>query len=725
MHSNERGSLQVVGIVILLLILVGIGVFSGILAGYLKNAPSVEDVDIESHRSLPTVIYDAGGQVLTRLMVENRAWVPLSSVPSDLVNAIVAVEDHTFYDHHGISLRRIAGALWHDLKHMSPDQGGSTITAQLARNVFLSQEKTIDRKIWEALYAFQLERRYTKDEILEYYLNWIYMGHGVYGVEAASQLYFGKPVTELSLGQCALIAGLAKGGEVYSPYKNMEAALQRRQIVLKRMADVGYISPEEASIAADEPVKLVGLKESGNTVGKYVRYMVRDYLTGKYGKDAVYRGGLTVKTTIDLKAQQAAEQAFTSLLPTGRIEEREGYSLTYPQCALVAIDPQTGAIRALVGGRGEDEYNRATKAMRSPGSSMKPFVYTAAIDSGYTPATTMVDEPISYPMGDGSMWSPKNYNGKYNGVMTLRQALEQSTNTIAVKLAKELGPETVIHYAKKMGITSLVERGAKNDKGLALALGGLTQGITPIEMAQAYSVLANGGVKVTPYLVTEVRDANGVVLESHGPNREIVLDERTAYIMADMMKGVITSPNGTGKRADIGRPAAGKTGTADSNTDAWFVGFTPDLAAAVWIGEDTLREMRYPNYGVVGSGKAAEIWGSFMKQALAGTAPRDFTVPEGIISGVRVCKVSGDLATSNCPSGSVIYEKFIAGTEPTRSCRVHGGYAKPKTEPESEPRLENDPFDQVQAVPQTPPYTDSEASPQIEYSDSQTPPWEQ
>lgn len=356
---------------------------------------------------------------------------------------------------------------------------------------------------------------------------------------------------------------------------------------------------------------------------------------------------------------------------------------------------------------------------------MKPFVYTAAIDSGYTPATTMVDEPISYPMGDGSMWSPKNYNGKYNGVMTLRQALEQSTNTIAVKLAKELGPETVIHYAKKMGITSLVERGAKNDKGLALALGGLTQGITPIEMAQAYSVLANGGVKVTPYLVTEVRDANGVVLESHGPNREIVLDERTAYIMADMMKGVITSPNGTGKRADIGRPAAGKTGTADSNTDAWFVGFTPDLAAAVWIGEDTLREMRYPNYGVVGSGKAAEIWGSFMKQALAGTAPRDFTVPEGIISGVRVCKVSGDLATSNCPSGSVIYEKFIAGTEPTRSCRVHGGYAKPKTEPESEPRLENDPFDQVQAVPQTPPYTDSEASPQIEYSDSQTPPWEQ
>jgi len=715
MHSNERGSLQVIGIVVLLVILVGIGVFSGILAGYLKNAPSVEDVDIESRRSLPTIIYDVNGQILTRLMVENRAWVSLQDVPSNLINAVVAVEDHTFYDHHGISLRRIAGALWHDLKHMSPDQGGSTITAQLAKNVFLSQEKTIDRKIWEALYAFQLERRYTKDEILEYYLNWIYLGHGVYGIEAASQLYFGKHVNQLSMGECALLAGLAKSGELYSPYKNMEASLRRRRIVLKRMVDVGYISAEEADKAAAEEVRLAGLKESGSAVGKYVRYMVRDYLLGKYGKDAVYRGGLTVKTTIDLKAQRAAESSFSSLLPKGRVEEREGYSITYPQCALVAIDAQTGAIRALVGGRGEDEYNRAIKAVRSPGSAMKPFVYTAAVDSGYTPATIVVDEAISYPMGDGSMWSPKNYNGKYSGAMTLRQALEQSTNTISVKLVEALGPGTVISYAKKMGVTSLVERGAKNDKGLALALGGLTRGISPIEMAEAYSVLANGGVKVTPYVISEVRDANGIVLESHGPDKEIVLDEKTAYIMADMMKGVISSAEGTGRRANIGRPAAGKTGTADSNTDAWFVGFTPDMVAAVWIGEDALREMRYSGYGVVGSGKAAEIWGSFMKQALAGTAARDFNVPEGIVSGVGICRSSGELATSRCPESDVIYEKFVAGTEPTSSCSVHSIYAQPHTDDQGH-GVEYDPYGQVDAVPQTPSYTDS--------GDSQQPqPW--
>jgi penicillin-binding protein 1A len=313
------------------------------------------------------------------------------------------------------------------------------------------------------------------------------------------------------------------------------------------------------------------------------------------------------------------------------------------------------------------------------------------------------------------MWSPKNYNGKYNGAMTLRQALEQSTNTISVKLVEALGPETVISYAKRMGITSLVEKGSKNDKGLALALGGLTQGVTPIEMAEAYSVLANGGVKVTPYIISEVRDANGIILESHGPNKEIVLDERTAYVMADMMKGVISSAGGTGWRANIGRPAAGKTGTADSNTDAWFVGFTPDMVASVWIGEDTLREMRYSGYGVVGSGKAAEIWGSFMKQALAGTTPRDFNVPEGIVSDVAICRTSGELATASCPESDVAYEKFVVGTEPISSCSVHNIYAQPHTDNQGN-GVEHDPYGQVDVAPQTPSYTDS--------GDSQQPqPW--
>ena len=676
MRSDTRGFIQIVALALIVLVLVAVGMVTGILAGYLKNAPSVEDVDVEARRSLPTVVYDANGNVLTKLMVENRQWAPLSSIPQHLIDAVIAVEDHRFYEHHGISVRRILGALWYDIRHMSPDQGGSTITAQLARNVFLSHEKSVSRKIWEALYAFQLERRYTKDEILEFYLNWVYFGHGVYGVQAASNLFFGKPIDQLTLGEAALLAGIPKGNELYSPIKNertRQNALNRRRIVLQRMVDVGYISPEQAAPAADEPLRLASQGGKPAPVGKYVNFMVRDYLLKKYGKDSVYRGGLSVKTTIDLAAQRAAEEAISRLLPTGSTPEtrKDDSSLTYPQAALVAIDAQTGQIRALVGGRGEDEYNRALKAERSPGSAIKPFVYTAAMDSGYTTTTVVVDEPVEYPMGTGTTWAPRNFNGKFVGPLRLRQALEQSTNTIAVKLMADLKPDKVISYARKMGITTLVESGTRNDRGLALALGGLTRGVTPIEMVQAYSSLANAGVRVTPYFIMEVRDSSGVLLESNVPRREIVLDERTAYIVADMMRGVICSPSGTGRRADIGRPAAGKTGTADSNTDAWFVGFTPDMVAAVWIGEDTNREMRYPKIGVIGSGKAAEIWGAFMKKALAGVPARDFTVPEGVLTGVRVCTASGQLASSSCPEAQVIPEKFIEGTQPTQVCSVH------------------------------------------------------
>lgn len=676
MRSDTRGFIHIVALVLAVLVLVGVGMVTGILSGYLKNAPSVEDVDVEARRSLPTVVHDVNGKVLTKLMVENRQWAPLSAIPQHLIDAVIAVEDHRFYEHHGISVRRILGALWYDIRHMSPDQGGSTITAQLARNVFLSHEKSVNRKIWEALYAFQLERRYTKDEILEFYLNWVYFGHGVYGVQAASNLFFGRPVDQLTLGEAALLAGIPKGNELYSPIKNEQTrqnALNRRKIVLQRMVDVGYLTSEQATAAADEPLRLAAKNAAPTLVGKYVNFMVRDYLLKKYGKDAVYRGGLAVKTTIDLAVQRAAEETIASLLPTGSTPDtrKDGSDLTYPQAALVAIDAQTGQIRALVGGRGEDEYNRALRAERSPGSAIKPFVYTAAVDSGYTTATVIVDEPVEYPGAGGTTWAPKNFNGRFVGPLRLRQALEQSTNIIAVKLMDDLKPDKVISYAKRMGITTLVETGSRNDRGLALALGGLTRGVTPIEMVTAYSPLANAGVKVTPYFIMEVRDANGVLLESNVPKREIVLDERTAYIVADMMRGVIDSSSGTGRRAAIGRPAAGKTGTADSNTDAWFVGFTPDMVAAVWIGEDTNREMRYPKIGVIGSGKAAEIWGAFMKKALTGVPPRDFPVPDGVLTGVRVCVASGQLASTGCPEDQVITEKFVDGTQPSRECTVH------------------------------------------------------
>ncbi|MCR4427303.1 MAG: penicillin-binding protein 1A [Firmicutes bacterium] len=679
MRARARTLLKVGALIFVFLVLVGVGAAAGILAGYLRNAPSVEDVEVRPN--LPTTVYDVNGQVISKYMIENRVLVPLRDMPDHLIQAVIAVEDHNFYQHHGISVRRILGALWADIKNLSPDQGGSTITAQLARNVFLSHEKTINRKIWEALYAFQLERRYTKDEILEFYLNYVYFNHGAYGVEAASQVFFGKHVGDLTLGEAALLAGVVNGPEVFSPYKNLEASLRRRKIVLGRMVDVGYITEDQARQAAEEPVRLVGLKPR-ESVARYFSYMVRDYLLSKYGREMVYSGGLTVRTTLDLSMQRAAERAFASLLPTGRTETRGSTTLTYPQSALVALDADTGEIRALVGGRGEDEYNRAIRAERSPGSCIKPFVYAAAIDSGYTPATVVVDEPIEFPQYDGTVWAPQNYTKTFLGPLTLRQALEQSINVVAIKLTDALTPRKVIDYAKRMGITTLVESGPKNDVVLSLALGGLTRGVTPLELAEAYSSLANLGMKVKPYFILEVRDRNGVLLESGRPQKDIVMDERTAYILTDMMKGVITSPNGTGRRANIGRPAAGKTGTADSNTDAWFVGFTPDLVTAVWIGEDQTREMNYPKIGKIGSSLAAEVWGKFMKDALLGVPPRDFPVPSGIVQGVRVCTESGLLATDLCPPAKVTTEKFIAGTEPVAECDVHKPSPPPPPIPE-------------------------------------------
>ena len=400
MLSDSRGSVHIFGVIVLVGILIAVGAVTGIMVGYLRNAPNIDDVDVESRRSLPTIVYDANGEVITKLMVENRIWVKLRDIPEQLVQAVLAVEDHRFYEHHGISIRRILSALWQDIKSMSPEQGGSTITTQLARNVFHSHEKTIDRKIWEVLYAFQLERKYTKDEILEFYLNWIWMGHGAYGVAAAANIYFGKELSQCTLGELALIAGVAKGAGVYSPYVNMEASLSRRRVVLQRMVDVGYIDQDTANKAAQEPVNLVGLNREKDNTSRYVSFMVRDYLLKRYGADAVYRGGLTVKTTIDLNLQRAAEKAIAELLPTGRTEDRNGVTMEYPQAALVSISAQTGQIKALVGGRGNDEFNRAIMAERSPGSAIKPFVYVAAIEKGFTPATIVVDEPLHYIQGD-------------------------------------------------------------------------------------------------------------------------------------------------------------------------------------------------------------------------------------------------------------------------------------------------------------------------------------
>jgi penicillin-binding protein 1A len=656
------------------LVLLGSGV--GILAGLLHTAPKLSDVQFNPKRA--TILYGERNEVIGRLYTENRTPVSLDRIPGNLKNAVLAIEDDHFYEHRGIRVSSLLRAVLVDLVARRKAQGGSTITQQLARNAFLSAEKTFTRKINEIIWAIQIERRYTKDEILETYLNEVYLGHGTYGVETASQLYFGKHVEALTLPEAALLAGLLRGPEYYSPYADPQAARERRNIVLNRMAELGYLTPAEAEAAKASPIRTVGLKLSRAKAPYFVEHITQ-YLLDRYGASAVYAGGLRVYTTLDLKVQEAAERA-VSQVP---VAKRDQNGLHQPQFAVLAMDPRNGHIRAMIGGRGEDQYNRATQAYRQPGSAIKPFLYTAAIDRGFTPLSVVNDAPLQYPLPDGSLWAPQNYDKEFRGPTTLRRALEQSVNVVAIKVLDQVGIGTAIDYARKMGVTSLVEEGPVNDRNLSLALGGISKGVTLMQMVTAYSVLANQGVRVEPLAVLRVEDKDGQVLEENRPQKQIVLADSTAYVVTDMMRGVIE--RGTGRAAAIGRPAAGKTGTTSDYTNAWFVGFTPELVAAVWLGNDTQKHpLAIPSYGYLGSAKAAEIWGNLMRRALADAPISDFPLPAGVVRSY-VDVAHGYLATDRCPD--VRLEIFVQGTEPTQPCPFHGGYALPPPAPPAAPDL--------------------------------------
>lgn len=620
-----------------------------------------------------TIIFDVHQKEVARLFVENRIPIPFERIPKTMKNAIIAVEDREFYKHGGINFRSIARAFLVDLQHREFSQGASTITQQLARNVLLTQQKTVGRKIKEIFIALNLERNFTKDEILEKYLNQIYFGHGAWGIESASELYFGKHINELKLHQYALLAGLPRGPGVYSPYLDRKAALFRRSQVLQAMTDTGYITQSEADKAKHKPLDIVPLQANKGHAAYFIDYILQQ-MKQQYGlsEEAIYTQGLQIYTTLDNDVQAAAENAVVKLAA----DKADALGVIQPQCALVAIDPKNGYIKAMIGGRDfrNTQLNRAVLAHRQPGSAIKPFVYTTAIDSEqFTPSTILEDEPISYANG----WSPHNYDGKFRGPITLREALKNSVNIIAVKLVEQLGPSRVAAYAKRMGLTSLVTSGPSNDMNLAsMALGGLTQGVTPLELASAYTPLANQGIYSEPLAILQVRDDHGNVLFENAPKKRVVLREETAYLMDDMMRGVIEE--GTGQRAQIGRPAAGKTGTTSDYTNAWFVGFTPDLLAAVWIGNDSQRLPVKVNGVVLSSSAAAGIWGDFMRVALENTPPSDFVPPSNIVTGVEVCTLSGMLATPSCPD--IRTESFIAGTEPKDVCNVHGSGATAEAE---------------------------------------------
>lgn len=603
-----------VGTIIVIMVMI-LGVGLGFLTATLNTKPTLVK-DIQPPAS--SQIYDINGTLITNVhSVENRVPVKFNQLPKNLINAFIAVEDARFYEHSGVDPRGIMRAVWANISQRGVSEGGSTITQQLAKNAYLSQEQTLKRKIQEAFLALQLERQYTKDEILELYLNQIYFGQGAYGVQAAAQLYFGKNVEDLALSECAMLAGIPKSPNYYSPLNNFKASNERKSTVLDQMEKYHYIDSATNRKTKAEEIKLIKhTEDSANNTASYFIDYVTQKLIDKYGADAVYKEGLKIYTTLDMNMQKSAEAAMQNL-PTYRTDDN---GIQQPQGALVAIDPHTGYIKAMVGGRGDDKFNRATMAERQPGSAFKPFVFLAALESDLTPATIIDDSPITV-----AGWTPQNYDGGFSGKVTLRQTAEQSLNIPTVKIAKLIGIDKTLYYAQQLGISTLVLEGSSNDRNLSSSLGGLTRGVTPLELASAYSAFANNGNRAEPTSIVKIVDRNGKILEQHTVSAKNVISEQTAYILTDMLKGVID--HGTGTRANIGRPAAGKTGTTSDYKDAWFVGYTPDLVAVVWMGNDSDGTLR----GITGGNTPALIWQAFMGSALASTPSHDFVRPAGVV----------------------------------------------------------------------------------------------
>lgn len=579
------------------LCVIGLGIGVGFLTASLNTKEITEDL----HPSASSQIYDCHGNEFASLhAVENRQLVTLQQIPKDLQNAFIAVEDARFYEHIGIDFRSILRAIVANISSHGVAEGASTITQQLAKNAYLTQEQTFRRKIQEMFLAFQLERRYTKDEILELYLNQIYFGQGAYGVQAAAKTYFGKDVSDLDLNESAMLAGIPKSPNYYSPLNNLEAAMQRKSVVLDQMQKYGYIDAETCTALKTKDVVLS--KKSAATASYFLDYITQ-ILLEKYGADAVYKEGLQVYTTLDVRMQQAAEKAI-ELLPT---YSTDANGLKQPQGALVAIDPNTGQIKAMVGGRGNDQFNRAVLAVRQPGSSFKPFVFAAALENSFTPETIINDGPIK--IGD---WEPMNYNRDFKGKVTLRRIATLSLNVPTVKIAQRVGINKVISLAQAMGISTFVLEGQYNDANLSTALGGLTRGVTPLEMASAYGTFAKRGIHVEPVAILKVVSRDGTILEQASVKQRTVMEPRSAALLTSMLEDVMTKGTGTGAR--ISRPCAGKTGTTSDYRDAWFVGYTPDLVAAVWMGCDTSQELP----GITGSSYPSTIWRTFMEKAVEG-----------------------------------------------------------------------------------------------------------
>ena len=645
-------------IVILLIIMSGIicGILSGFFLALTHDLPQISS--LENFRpSAVTRIYSSDKVLIAELFAEKRDPVPLKVIPEYLKKAIVATEDRNFYNHSGVDLKGIVRAIIKDIWAGKFVEGASTITQQLAKTLFLNPKKTLVRKLKEAFLAFHLERRYTKDEILELYLNQVYFGSGAYGVESAARIFFDKSVKDLTLAECALVSAMPKAPSRYSPLINRDLSIKRRNIVLKQMLFTGIINKTEYNKALNEKLNLSKKNKTSLKAPYFVEY-VKDFLENIIGSSRLYNEGLTIYTTLSYELQKKAEDAIANGLSD--LESRmkqQGIINPDPQSALVCLDIQSGGILAMIGGKDfyKSPYNRATIAKRQPGSAFKPVVYAHAIEKGFTQNMKILDAPVVFRGGkDGEDWKPENFSKDYQGEITLRKALALSKNIPAVRLIEMLGPSSVVQFGYKLGIESTLS------PNLSLALG--TSEVTLLELTSAYTVFPNRGKSIKPYGVMEVVDHNGRIVWRAKPKKRLVMSRTGAAIITDMLMAVVKE--GTGKKASIIKhPVAGKTGTTDKCKDALFVGFSPSIATGVWVGQDKFVSLGKRE---TGARAALPIWMEFMEKALAdkpcsGFRVKYFDIPDDVVR-MNIDPVSG--LSANAKSPNAVTALFKKGTEP-------------------------------------------------------------
>jgi len=572
-----------------------------------------------------STVYDVRGRPIGEFYHQRRIVVPLDRVPSHVIQAFLAAEDARFFTHKGVDGFAILRAFFANLRKGGVREGGSTLTQQLVRGFFLTPERTLRRKIREAILAYRVETNHTKEEILHLYLNQVYFGHGNYGIEAASRDYFAKGVESLSVAEAALLAGLPRSPSRSSPYRDFFSATERQRYVLKRMLEEKFLAEAAYQEALHVPIRLTPAPMLNSQIAPHFVEYIRQTIGECYGFDPLLQGGLQIHTSLDASLQLAAQKAVRDGLDEVRLRLRKKTGSADPakgevEGALLALDPRTGAVRALVGGYdfSLSEYNRAVQAKRQPGSAFKPIIYSAALESGLSELSVIRDGPLNFRMAPGKYWRPQNYQNRFFGPVTLRSALAHSLNSVAVRLVGRMGVERVIRQARKLGIESPME------KNLSLSLG--SSSLSLLELVRAYAVFANGGQLAEPLFVTRVTDRNGKLLEENGPETRQVISPEISYVITDMLKNVVQS--GTGRAvAKLGRHVAGKTGTTSEFRDGWFIGYTPALIAGVWVGYDDHRPVGDRE---TGARTALPIWLGFMTEAGRESGSEDFLVPEGI-----------------------------------------------------------------------------------------------